>query len=46
MSEKEQSNADQLHQQPHSSFQGITSETESIKSNATMTTENQVIESV
>jgi hypothetical protein len=45
MSEKEQSNSDQLHQ-PQNSLQGIVSETDSIKSNVTMLTENQVIESV
>jgi hypothetical protein len=38
MSEKEQSNSDQL-QQPQNSLQGIASETDSVKSNTTMLSE-------
>ena len=45
MSEKEQSNSDQL-QPPHSSLQGIASETDSVKSNTTMMTEHQINQNV
>ncbi len=45
MSEKEQSNSDQL-QPTHSSLLGIGSETDSVKSNITMMTEHQVNQNV